>query len=235
MTIASITMVGQFPEGVDLHIRNLKWFFNTLDYHIYIITLPEVREQINIEDNKVTFIVKPTAVDEFTPEPLNPRFVSFWKWFPAIVKHYDIQPEWFLLMEQDLWFFEQFDSFPAPHTIKTFFAEKGSYHDVMLDDQVLQPHLWEGTHLINAGIVKRAIDFKIDFGYRAKSFLDRRRDHYEKLFGGKLSLSKWTGPETLTQFSLYCALEERVGWSTVEKAVHLQSPEVLLRWLLEGL
>jgi hypothetical protein len=39
----------------------------------------------------------------------------------------------------------------------------------------------------------------------------------------------WTGPETLTDFALYCALKERVGWSEVEKAVHLQGPELLHR------
>jgi hypothetical protein len=132
-------------------------------------------------------------------------------------------------MEQDLWFFDKFDCVPEPKTIKTFFSEKGPYHNIMLNDQVLQPHIWEGTHLINAEIVKRAIDFKIDFGYRAKSLLDRDREHYEKLFGGKLSISMWTEPETLTDFALYCALEERVGWDEVEKAVHLQGPEILHR------
>ena len=229
MTIASVTMVGQFPDGIDLHVRNLKWFLNTTDYHIYIITIPNVRERIDIEDSKVTFIVKPTPRDEFEESSTNPGFVTFWKWFPAIIKHYNIDPEWFLFMEQDLWFFENFDGVPEPRTIKTFFSEKGSYHDIMLNDQILQPHLWEGTHLINAEIVNRAIDFKIDFGSRMKSLLDRNRQHYERLFGGKLSISMWTGPETLTEFSLYCALEERVGWSQVEKAIHLQGPELLHR------
>jgi hypothetical protein len=229
MTIASITMVGHFPDGVDLHVRNLKWFLGATDYHIYIVTSPRRLEQIDVRDDKVTFIVRPTPEDDFVESPHNPGFVNFWKWFPAIIKHYHITPEWFLLMEQDLWFFEKFDDFPNPGTIKTFFSEKGSYHNIMLDDQTLQPHLWEGTHLINAEIVKRAIDFKIEFGYRAKSFLERNRERYEKLFGGRLSISMWRGPETLTEFALYCALEERVGWSEVEKAVHLQGPELLHR------
>jgi hypothetical protein len=229
MKIASITMVGHFPDGIDLHVRNLKWFLGATDYHVYIVTTPKRLDQITVKDDKVTFIVKPTPEGEFAESPRNPGFVNFWKWFPAIVRHYKIDPGWFLFMEQDLWFFDKFDCVPEPKTIKTFFSEKGPYHNIMLNDQVLQPHIWEGTHLINAEIVKRAIDFKIDFGYRAKSLLDRDREHYEKLFGGKLSISMWTEPETLTDFALYCALEERVGWDEVEKAVHLQGPEILHR------
>jgi len=229
MTIASITMVGHFPDGVDLHVRNLKWFLGDTDYQIYIISSPERLKQINIRDEKVTLIGRPTPQDDFIESPHNPGFINFWKWFPAIIKHYHIDPEWFLFMEQDLWFFERFDGFPDLNTVKAFFSETGPYHNVMLNDQVLQPHLWEGTHLVNAGIVKRAIDFKIDFGYRAKSLLDRNRNHYERLFGGELSISMWSGPETLTDFALYCALEERVGWTEVEKAVHLQGPELLHR------
>ena len=228
MQIASITMIGQFPDGIDLHVRNLKWFFNATDYHIYIITSLEALEKINIKDDRLTFITKPTPEGEFTTNPQT-GFVNFWKWFPAIVKHYKISPEWFLFMEQDLWFFEKFDCVPEPKTVKTFYPGEKDYHDIMLNDQVLQPHIWEGTHLISAEVVNRAIDFNIDFGYRAKSFLDRNREHYETLFGGKISISMWTGPETLAEFSLYCALEERVGWSEIEKAVHLQGAETVHR------
>src|SRR5438552_9098536 len=91
MHIASITMIGQFPDGIDLHVRNLKWFLNATDYHIYIITSPKALKKINIKDERLTFITKPTPEDEFT---INPQtgFINFWKWFPAIVKHYKISP-----------------------------------------------------------------------------------------------------------------------------------------------
>jgi hypothetical protein len=228
MHIASITMIGQFPDGIDLHLRNLKWFLNATDYHIYIITVPSVLEQINVRDDKVTFITRPTPEDDFSQNPKT-GFVNFWKWFPAIVKHYKIRPEWFLFMEQDLWFFEKFDCVPEPKTVKTFYPDKSDYHNIMLNDQVLQPRIWEGAHLISAEVVRRAIDFKIKFAYYANTFLDRNREHYEKLFGGKISISMWTRPETMSEFSLYCALEERVGWDEIEKAVHFRGPEILHR------
>ena len=228
MQIASITMTHQFPDGIDLHVRNLKWFLDATDYHIYIITLPERLEKINIKDDKVTFITKPTPQDEFTMNPQT-GWVDFWSWFPAIVKHYKISPEWFLFMEQDLWFFEKFDCAPEPRTVKTFYPHKSDYHNIMLNDRVLQPRIWEGAHLISAEVVNRAIDFNIKFAYYAESFLDRDRERYEMLFGGKISISMWTRPETMGEFSLYCALEERLGWNESEKAVHLVGPEVLHR------
>lgn len=228
MDIASITMVGQFPDGIDLHVRNLKWFLSNTDYHIYIITLPTVLEKINVKDDKVTFITKPTPGDDFIADS-EKGFVSFWKWFPAIVKNYKIAPEWFLLMQQDFWFFEKFDGVPEPKTIKTFCPDNSVYHTVMLNDQVLQKHVWEGTHLISADVVNRAIDFNIDFGYNTSSFLDHNRDYYERLLGGKISISMWTRPETMSEFSLYCALEELVGWEETEKAVHLRGPETAHR------
>jgi hypothetical protein len=134
-----------------------------------------------------------------------------------------------LFMEQDLWFFEKFDCVPEPKTVKTFYPDKSDYHNIMLNDQVLQPRIWEGAHLISAEVVRRAIDFKIKFAYYANTFLDRNREHYEKLFGGKISISMWTRPETMSEFSLYCALEERVGWDEIEKAVHFRGPEILHR------
>jgi hypothetical protein len=228
MQIASITMVGQFPDGIDLHVRNLKWFLSDISYHIYVITTPRMLEQIEIKDEKVTFITKPTPKDDF-PEHPETGYVNFWRWFPTIIQQNKIDPEWFMFMEQDLWFFEKFDSVPEPQTVKTFFPDNTPYHNVMLDDKMLQRHIWEGTHLINAAIVNRAINFKIKFAYYADSFLDRNREHYETLFGGKIGISMWTRPETMSEFSLYCALEERVGWKQVEKAVHLRGPEILHR------
>lgn len=228
MQIASITMVGQFPDGIDLHVRNLKWFLKSTDYHIYIITLPKVFEKISIKDDKVTFITKPTPEDDFTAHPQK-GFVYFWKWFPAIVKNYKISPEWFLLMQQDLWFFEKFDGVPEARTIKTFCPDNSLYHTVTLNGQVLQKHVWEGTHLVSAGVVNRAINANVHFGYYTSSFLDRNRDYYERLFGGKINISMWKAPETMSEFSLYCALEERVDWKETEKAVHVRGPETVHR------
>jgi hypothetical protein len=37
MRIASVTMVGQFPDGIDIHVRNLRWVLSEED-HTYIVT-----------------------------------------------------------------------------------------------------------------------------------------------------------------------------------------------------
>src|ERR1051326_59061 len=82
-TIASITAFTHFPHGVDLHVRNLKWFLGSIDYQIYIVTLPKVLEQIKTTRDRVSFITKPTPGDDFTANPQT-GYVNFWKWFPAI-------------------------------------------------------------------------------------------------------------------------------------------------------
>ena len=41
LRIASVTMVGQFPDGIDLHVRNLRWALTPAD-HIFIVTRPDI-------------------------------------------------------------------------------------------------------------------------------------------------------------------------------------------------
>src|SRR5438045_9687872 len=101
MQIASITMIGQFPDGIDLHVRSLKRIFNATDYHIYIITSLEALEKINIKDDRLTFITKPTPKGEFTTHPQT-GFVNFCMCLPAILKPDKISPAWILSMQRDV-------------------------------------------------------------------------------------------------------------------------------------
>ncbi len=41
MRVASITMVGQFPYGIDPHVRNLRWALAPTD-HTFVVTPPDV-------------------------------------------------------------------------------------------------------------------------------------------------------------------------------------------------
>ena len=95
MRIASITMIGQFPHGINLHVRNLRWALTDED-HIFIITLPQFIKEFNlINDKTITYIPFEACA--------NTGFITFWREFPKIVKEYNINPEWFMFMEQDIW------------------------------------------------------------------------------------------------------------------------------------
>jgi hypothetical protein len=214
--IASITFIGQFPHGIDLHIRNLQWFFHNTPHHIYIIITPNIAPLIKAQDD-VTVIVK-------SPPP-HGTFIPFWREFPSIVK--DISTDWFLLTEQDLWFYEQLDNVPDnPKTIKTFHKDISKYHEVMIGNKIVQPRVWEGTHLIHNTLIRKAIDANVDF--HASNFLDTKRDYYEKLAGDTVGFTGYSKPDTMDEFSLFCALEG-ITMELKEKVVHMRGPETVHR------
>ena len=91
---ASITMIGQFPDGIDLHVRNLRWALSEKD-HIYIVTNGLFIKKFNLlNDERVTYIDFRKCDDIQT-------FIPFWEEFPTIVREQRIDPQWFLSMEQD--------------------------------------------------------------------------------------------------------------------------------------
>jgi hypothetical protein len=99
-------MIGQFPDGIALHCKNLRWALTEKD-HSFIITLPEYIERFGLKnDNYFTYIAFETDGKD--------RFINFWGKFPEMVNQMGILPEWFLLMEQDIWFHKPLGEFGMP-------------------------------------------------------------------------------------------------------------------------
>ena len=61
-------------------------------------------------------------------------FVPFWQEFPRIVKEQVIDPEWFLFMEQDIWFYQKIKHDPPPDAseIRSHLPLDTAYHAVLL-------------------------------------------------------------------------------------------------------
>ena len=215
MRIASITMIGQFPHGIDLHVRNLRWALTNED-HIFIITLPEFIKEFNLKnDNLTTYI--PFKHKE------NNNFINFWKEFPNLIKKYNINPEWFMLMEQDIWFFAK----PViPTDIKTIisFLPRGSYRNVLMNNEILHSRVSECAQIIHRDIVYKAIDFGVEFSFAKETFVDKHKEKYQNI-----SLSMNGKPDTMDEFSLYCALIEKTTVEHNVKASHLRGPESIHR------
>ncbi|MFS3587093.1 hypothetical protein ACK6WM_22785, partial [Escherichia coli] len=76
-------------------------------------------------------------------------FINFWKDFPKIVKEYQIYPEWFLFMEEDIWFFAKPPIQNDSKMIRAFLP-RGAYRNIMLDDQILHNRIWEGAQVIHS-------------------------------------------------------------------------------------
>jgi hypothetical protein len=224
MRIATVTMVGQFPHGIDLHVRNLRWALSEGD-HIYIVTTGSIIRDFHLEsDDRVTYISFGECNDIRT-------FLPFWKRFPRIVREHGIDPQWFLFMEQDIWFYQRIkdDVLPDAKEIRSHVPPNTHYHCVLVDEQVYHPRVWEGSTLIHGPLVRRAIDFGVDFSAHEDWFIKKDREHWERPLGGKLSLAEYDAPDTMDEFTLYCALAEGTRITQCPRAVHLQGPEALHR------
>lgn len=222
MRIASITMVGQFPHGIDLHVRNLRGML-TGDDHIFVVTLPRVAAELDlVSDGQVTYIAHQPA------EVRREGLLNFWREFPDLIDGHRIEPEWFLLMEQDIWFAEP-PAIPSdPKRIRGFLPVD-HYHNIMVGERLFHPRVWEGAQLVHHSLVAGARRFGIDFSFVPETFVDRDRARFEARAGGPISISDFGKADTLDEFGLYCAL---VAGTTVEhqpRAVHLRGPEVLHR------
>ncbi len=222
MRIASITMVGQFPHGIDLHLRNLRWALTPED-HSYLITLPQHAAGCGLEsDERVTCIAHQPALT-------NPRgMVNFWREFPILIDRHRIEPEWFLLMQQDIWLAAPPEVPVDPRRIRALLPAT-HYHNIMLGEQVLHSRVWEGAQLIHASLIDGARHFGVDFSFVPNTFLDRDRNILEARFGGPISISDFGKADTLDEFGLYCALVAGTAIEHVPGAVHLRGPEVLHR------
>ena len=215
-------MVGQFPDGIDFHVRNLQWALLKED-HIFIITLPSIIEKFKlINSDQVTYI-------PFKSPSAENGFFNFWSEFPFLVKKHNINPQWFLFMEEDILFF-----MPKVKTdenlkkIKAFLG-RGNYRNILLNDEFYHSRVWEGAQLVNGKIVQNAIENKINFSFTKETFLDRERERYEIELGGKITMSKYQTPDTMDEFGLYCALKEKTIIEHDVRAIHLRGPESVHR------
>jgi hypothetical protein len=224
MRIASVTMIGQFPDGIGLHVRNLRWSLS-IDDCIYIITTNNNIINYKLKDDDRVTYIDFGACDDIR------NWIPFWRAFAGIVTERRIDPEWFLFMEQDIWFHERIagDPPPGPKEIRSHLPLHDDYHSVLLDGHLHHPRVWEGSTLIHGPLVRRAMDFGIDFSAHEDWFINKDRAYWDGLVGGTLSLGEYEHGDTMDEFALYCALVERTRMTHCQRAVHLQGPEALHR------
>ncbi len=215
-------MFGQYPHGIDLHVRNLKWAL-TKDDHVYIVTLPKIIEDFKLESGGNVTYIPFHHIDEGD-------FINFWAGFPGIIKNLNIKPQWFQFMEGDIWFHKKPGFVPRnPKEIANYLPLQTHYHAVMAGNKLLQPRVWEGGTLVHGDVVRRAIDNDISFSFVKEFFCEFDPDYWEDLMGGRISLRYFKAPDTFDEFNLYCALIEKSKICHFDRAVHLRGPESLHR------
>lgn len=223
MRIASFTMIGQFPHGIDLHIRNLKWALNKED-SIFIVTLPEFIKTFKLKnDNQITYIPYMKSHSE--------GFINFWKYFPKILERLNIDPEWFLFMEEDIYFHNKIVILPKEKEIVNYLLPQTTYKAIFVNDKLYHPRVWEGGNLIHKHIVRDAIKENVSFSFvNKKDYFYRKNElFWEEKVNGKIKLNWNDNPDTFDEFGLYCALVKDTKVIHHDKSVHLRGPESLHR------
>ena len=83
-----MTMVGPFPDGIDLHARNLRRALTPAD-HISIVTPPDIIATFGlVSDERVTYV-------PFVPKEMRPSdWVVFWRELPTLVHELGIEADW---------------------------------------------------------------------------------------------------------------------------------------------
>jgi hypothetical protein len=217
-------MVGQFPHGIDLHVRNLQWALSE-DDHSYIVTPGSFIKDFNLRNSdRVTFIPFGERHDIRT-------WLPFWAEFPNILRGHGIDAPWVLLMEQDIWFYLKIkdDPPPGPKEIRSHLPLSTDYHAVLRDNELYHPRVWEGGILVHRPLLLRAVDFGVDFSGHDDWFIKKDKAYWDQRAGGRLSLSEYENADTMDELTLYCALVEETRMTHCPRAVHLQGPEVLHR------
>lgn len=216
--IATITMVGQWPDGIPLHIDNLRWALSSYKHKSYIVCLPAIKEKYYEEYPDVVFI-------ESHHKNTN-QFMNFWKDFPRIAKNIDC--EYFLLMEQDILFH---DKIQLSHDTKiiTNYLPLSKYHAMTLNDKIYHARVWEGANLIHSQIIQKSIEDNISFSFTKQYFFEQERENWEEKLGGKIGMNEFKIPDTMDEMCYYCPLVHNTEAKFVNKAYHFRGPETVHR------
>lgn len=213
-------MVGQYPHGIDLHVRNLKWALGGED-RIFIVTVPEIIKEFKLQDDKKVKYIPFEHEGEGS-------FINFWAGFPDILKTLNIDPKWFLFMEADIWFHQRPGFVPRDkQEVANYLPLQHHYHAIMVDDKVIHPRVWEGGTLIHGDLIRRAIDFGISFSFVKNFFWMKDKSWKEKV--GEIKMKYFKEPDTFDELGYYCALVEHTTMKYFDRCVHLRGPESLHR------
>jgi hypothetical protein len=131
-------------------------------------------------------------------------------------------------MEQDILFHEK-PAIPHNKNIIRSFLPEGDYRSIYLNNKKIHGRVWEGSQLIHSSIIYKACELGINFSFTKDTFLNKSRPQYEEAFGGKIWQTMYSHPDTMDEFSLYCALIEKTQIDYNVKAIHIRGPESIHR------
>ena len=223
--IVTVTMVGHWPSGLPLHIKNLSWALAAFTHETYVVTTPEIKAAYEGMLPNVHFI-------EFDSK--GATWIPFWKAFPEIVREYRIDGDFFLLMELDIWFHEPILSLPQRTNEIINHVPLFERHSMMVGGQIYHYRTWEGANLFYGEIIRRAIEDGIKFWnvppHIYPYFFEKNRSEWEEKLGGEIGLYRFyesDRPDTMDEMCFYCPMVHQTKAVFDNRAVHPRGAETV--------
>lgn len=221
MKIASISCIARHPKGLNLHIRNLRWALQKLNYQIYIFT----QKCWNLEKSKYPDVI----FIETDGEPL--EFKHFWS---ENIPDYIVEnchEDLFLFIEQDQWFKHPImDLANLAYKDQTIVLSKEEYSaSITIDGFIVYPRIWEGgvifprSYLIDA-YVKYGVNY--DDTFLSDFVCDKLKLCKRESIGNKLlnTFKKGDKWDTMIEMCCYCYFQ-KIPVKQFEMTVHFSPTE----------
>lgn len=217
--IVTVTMVGQWPHGLPIHLNNLKWALGNFVHESYVVTTNEIKAEYEKQFPHVHFI----------SVPHKNGFIKFWDMFPKIVEEHKIDADFFLLMEQDILFHNKLVSLPHDEKEIVNYLPLSKYHAMTVANKIVHHRVWEGANIFHGKLIHSALKDKISFAFTKTYFFEKQRAMWEKKLGGKIGLKDFGIPDTMDEMTFYCPMKHNTEAVHEDKAVHIRGPETVHR------
>ena len=163
VNIAVFTTVAQHRKGADIHLRNLQWALQGLDFKIYLQTFRDYSFDFDVE------------LIEAESNPSD--FCFFWDKTGNYIREHCREADLFLFTEQDIFFTKRLEGqIRLAHSNRSIQLNMESDYLSVFDHErnKLYPRIFEGATIIPAEYIFRAVDDGVALG-----------SHPTQLFGGK--------------------------------------------------
>lgn len=218
--IVSVTMVGHWPSGLPLQIRNLTWALAAFTHEIYVVSTPEIKAAYEGMLPSARFI-------EFDGK--GATWIPFWKAFPEIVRDRRIDADFFLLTELDIWFHKPIVSLPQRKHEIIYHLPFIDRHSMTVGGRIYHYRIWEGANLFNGEIIRQAIEDGIKFWDAPPDiypyFFEENRVEWEEKLGGEIGLYDFQRPDTMDEICFYCPMVHQTEAVFDNRAIHLRGAE----------
>lgn len=232
MRVSSLSVVARHPKGLDLHVRNLRWALEGLDYRINVFTFAGWGfDRTAYPDVNLV---------ECPGDPM--QFRGFWN---GEIKSFlkESVDDVFVLVEQDQWFTRRLADLVrhAYETGDVVSSDESYGAHIMQGGRVVYPRIWEGGTIMRRDrIVGPILDHNIGLNARLSSdYVPEKLKSHPKAFIGGFPLGKFvkgSGYDTLIELCLYCFVEDvpvrrepiLVHFNPTE-TVHQKFPELYAR------